>query len=130
MTLLKKGMALLMVVMLVGCGQPERFAGRYAITPGGAAQFRISTNGNLYVLEKYSDGTWNDRRELGQVNCPEEMRKLQKTLTQQRPILVCLGRGGEVAAALLYLDAPRDAWRLAHYYLIIGMPLPLYKIKS
>src|SRR3546814_6174202 len=53
---------LLLLCLLAGCGEERLFAGQYAITPGGEAQFRISGDGNFYVLEKRHGDSWGDRK--------------------------------------------------------------------
>lgn len=127
---LLKGSLLLLVCLLGGCGDDRLFAGQYAVTPGGAAQFRISSDGNLYVLEKRHGDTWGDRRELDRMACPPALAELERSLDGQQPTLVCLGQQGGLLAALLHLGKPQGRWQRASDYLIIGMPLPLYKIES
>lgn len=123
-------LGLLLTLALGACEKSDRFVGQYAVKPDGIAQFRISSDGNLYVLEKRHGDNWGDRRELDKMACPEALTKLEQTLAAQQPKLICLGQQGALLAALLYLDKPQGNWELASYYLIIGLPLPLYKIES
>lgn len=125
-----KGMLVLLTCLLAACGEPDLFAGQYAVTPGGAAQFRISSDGNLYVLEKRHGDAWGDRRELDRMACPPALDELEQSLDGQQPRLVCLGQQGSLLAALLHLEKPQGRWQRARDYLIIGMPLPLYKVAS
>ena len=123
-----KGWLVLLACLLVGCGETDMFAGQYAVTPGGEAQFRISSDDNLYVLEKRHDDAWGDRRELDKMVCPPALVELEQSLEEQRPTLVCLGQQGGLLAALLHLEKPQGSWQRTGDYLIIGMPLPLYRV--
>ena len=114
--------------LLAGCGESRLFVGEYAVSPKGEVAFRISQNGDLYVLEKRHGDSWGDRRELDSQPCPKALADLQQELDEQQPTLVCLGQQGSLLAALLHLDKPSGNWKLASYYLIIGLPLPLYKL--